>query len=71
MSDESRAARRYFAMTLVRIAGAAGAVFGLILIGRAHETLPKAIGMLIVLSAVLMIAIVPRALAHRWRSPVE
>lgn len=71
MTDKSQAARRYFAMTLVRIAGAAGAVFGLILIGRAHAMLPKAIGVLIVLSALLMIATVPRALAHRWRTPPE
>ena len=69
MTDEALAARRYFAMTLVRITGAAGAVFGLVLIGRAHDTIPKLIGALIVLSAVLMIATVPRALAHRWRSP--
>ena len=69
MSDEALARRRYFLITLVRIAGAAGAVFGLVLIGRAHELAPKVVGVLIVLAAVFMIATVPRALAHRWRTP--
>lgn len=56
-------------MTLTRIAGAGGAIFGLVLIGRAHGLGPKALGIAIVLSALLMIATVPRALAHRWRTP--
>jgi len=53
----------------VRLAGVAGALLGLILIARAHELGPKILGTAIVLSAMAMIAIVPRSLAHRWRSP--
>lgn len=63
------ARRRWLMLTLVRLAGSAGAVFGLVLIGRAHAPGPQALGVAIVLSGLLMIATVPRALAHRWRTP--
>jgi len=64
-------AARYFAMVGTRIAGAAGAVLGLILIARADAVVPKVIGTALVLSALLMMAVVPRALARRWRTPPE
>ena len=64
-------AARYFAMVGTRIAGAAGAVLGLILIARATTLPPKVIGTALVLSALLMMAVVPRALARRWRTPPE
>ncbi len=64
-------AARYFAMVGTRIAGAAGAVLGLILIARATTLAPKVIGTALVLSALLMMAVVPRALARRWRTPPE
>ena len=70
MSDDL-ARRRWLAITLTRIAGTAGAVFGLILAGRATTLPPQLLGIGIVLSALLMIAIVPRALAHRWRTPPD
>ncbi len=60
--------RRWLTMTLTRLAGSTGAVFGLVLLGRAHTVGPKLLGAAIVLSALLMIAIVPRAMARRWRS---
>jgi hypothetical protein len=60
---------RYLAITLTRLAGAAGALLGLVLIARADAPIPKVIGTALVLSALLMIAIVPRALAQRWRTP--
>ena len=68
MSDE-QAHRRWLAITLTRLAGTAGAVFGLVLTGRATTLAPQLLGIGIVLSALLMIAVVPRALARRWRSP--
>lgn len=72
MTDPDTIARnRYFALAGTRLAGAAGAILGLVLIARAHATLPKAIGTALVLSALLMIAIVPRSLARRWRTPPE
>jgi len=70
MTDaETIARKRWLAITLTRIAGSAGAVFGLILIARAHTLGPKILGTAIVLSALAMMAIVPRALAERWRTP--
>jgi hypothetical protein len=64
-------AGRYFTMVAARIAGAAGAVLGLILIARATTLPPKVIGTALVLSALLMMAVVPRALARRWRTPPQ
>ena len=70
MSDPDATARnRYFALAGTRLAGVAGALLGLVLIARADTLAPKLIGTALVLSAMLMIAIVPRALARRWRSP--
>lgn len=63
------ARRRWLALVFARLAGTAGAVFGLVLVGRAHALGPKLLGVAIVLSALLMIATVPRALVRRWRSP--
>lgn len=62
---------RYLAMTVTRVAGAAGAMLGLVLIARAQATGPKILGTAIVLSAMLMIAVVPRAMARRWRTPPQ
>ena len=71
MSDYATARNRYFALAGVRLAAVAGAVLGLILIARATDWTPKLIGTGIVLSAMWMMAVVPRALAHRWRTPPE
>lgn len=72
MSDPDTTARtRYFALVAVRLIGTAGAVFGLVLLARATETIDKLLGAAIVLAALAMIAIVPRSLAHRWRTPPE
>lgn len=71
MSDDRTARNRYFMIVGARLAGVAGAVLGLVLIGRAQTTEPKVVGTALVLAALLMIAIVPRALARRWRTPPE
>lgn len=65
------ARNRYFMMSATRLAGAGGAVFGVILLGRAHTLGPQLLGVAIVLSALTMMALVPRALAARWRTPPE
>ena len=70
MTDPDLLARkRYYTMMAVELAGVAGAVFGLVLIGRSVGTVPRVIGAAIVISALLMIASVPRAMARRWRTP--
>lgn len=69
MIDDALARRRWLTLVLIRLVGAADAVFGLVLIGRATELVPKLLGVAIVLSALLLIAILPRALAQRWRTP--
>lgn len=71
MTDDTVAMRRYFIMTGVRLAGVAGAVLGLILIGRATSLAPKLIGTALVIAALAMIAVVPPSLARRWRSPPD
>jgi len=72
MTDPQTTARnRWLAMTLTRIAGSAGAIFGVVLLGRAQTLGPKILGVAIVLSALVMIATVPRSLARRWRTPPE
>ncbi|CAN5863182.1 hypothetical protein U1769_23420 [Sphingomonas sp. ZT3P38] len=68
---DTTARNRWLALTLTRIAGSAGAIFGVVLIGRAQTIGPKILGVAIVLSALAMIATVPRALARRWRTPPE
>ncbi len=69
--SDATARNRYFAMTAARIAGAIGAVFGVVLLGRADDMAGKLLGVAIVLAALYMIATVPRALARRWRTPPE
>ena len=69
MSGQDPAAGRWAIVATVRIAAAAGAVFGLVLAARAVTWGPKVLGIAIILSALFMMAVVPRALVERWRSP--
>ncbi len=69
MTDDVLARRRWLTLVAIRIAGSAGAVFGVVLLGRATRWPDQALGIAIVLSALGMIAIVPRSLARQWRSP--
>jgi hypothetical protein len=68
---EGVAQRRWLALVGIRLAGVAGAVLGMVLAARAYELLPKLIGIALVLTALVVIAVVPASLAHRWRSPPE
>lgn len=63
------ARRRWLALVVTRIVGVAGAVLGLVLAARAATLGPKLLGVAIVLAALVVIAVVPASLAHRWRSP--
>lgn len=69
--EESLARNRYYAMVGVNILATAGAVFGLVVAGRAHGWELRVLGGAIVLAALYMMAVVPKAMAHRWRTPPE
>lgn len=66
-SDPART--RYFIIVATRLIGVAGAVFGVVLIGRANQLYPQLVGTGLVLAALAVIAWVPRSLARRWRTP--
>lgn len=65
------ARNRWLAIVATRLVGTAGAVFGVVLLGRAETLGPKVLGFAIVLAALAMMAIVPRSLARKWRTPPE
>ncbi len=56
-------------MAGVRLAGAAGAVLGVILIARAPDLGTRILGTALVIAALAFMATVPLSLARRWRSP--
>ncbi|WP_326524884.1 hypothetical protein [Sphingomonas sp.] len=66
--DDALARKRWFALVATRLAATAGAVLGVILIARATDWPDKALGVAIVLAAIYLMAVVPLALARRWRS---
>lgn len=66
---EDPARNRYFLMVLAQIGAVAGAVFGLVILGKADTMWMRLLGAAILLSGLYCIAVVPRALARRWRTP--
>ncbi len=60
---------RWLVLVLVRLVTAMGAVLGVLLLARGEELGRKLLGGGIVIAALWTMAIVPRALARRWRSP--
>ncbi|PCD01829.1 hypothetical protein COC42_16305 [Sphingomonas spermidinifaciens] len=56
-------------MTLARIVPVAGALFGLVIMGRATQLPQQILGLAIVLAALWVMATLPRALARKWRTP--
>lgn len=72
MADPDTLARnRYLAIVASRLVAAAGAVFGLVLLSRGISIGQKVLGTAIVISAMIVMAVVPAALARRWRTPPE
>ena len=67
--SDGEAKRRWAIITVVRIAGAAGAVMGVILLARAPTLPPRVIGGAWTLASLWMMGIVPAALARKWRTP--
>ncbi|WP_294264256.1 hypothetical protein [uncultured Sphingomonas sp.] len=60
---------RYYLMVLARIVPVCGALFGLVIMGRAHQLPQQILGLAIVLAALWVVATLPRSLARRWRTP--
>ncbi|PKP93110.1 MAG: hypothetical protein CVT77_06800 [Alphaproteobacteria bacterium HGW-Alphaproteobacteria-16] len=69
--SEDPARNRYFLMVLAQIVAVAGAVFGLVIIGWSEAMELKLLGAAILLSGLYCVAVVPRALARRWRTPPQ
>ncbi|QIG81142.1 hypothetical protein [Stakelama tenebrarum] len=70
MNESDKLARnRYFAMVAVQIVATVGAVFGLILAGRATSWELTMLGGAILLSGLYVMVVVPKAMARRWRTP--
>jgi len=70
-NPETTARNRYLLIAATRIVGSLGAILGIILLARAHGWPGKILGVAIVLAAMYMMATVPAALAHRWRTPPQ
>lgn len=70
MTDDP-ARGRYYLMVGVQIVAVAGAVFGLVLLGRASGWVQTILGGAILLSGLYVMAVVPRAMARKWRTPPE
>ena len=70
MTDADRLAqKRYYLMTGVNLAAAAGAVLGLLIAGRSHTTEHTLLGGALILASLYVMAVVPRAMARKWKTP--
>lgn len=70
MNDADRLARkRYYLIMAVNLIATAGAVLGLLVAGRSNVWETSVLGGAILLSALYVMAVVPRAMARRWRTP--
>jgi NO-binding membrane sensor protein with MHYT domain len=67
--SENVARNRYFAMVGVQLIAVIGAVFGLVLAGRATSWEQSLLGGAILLAGLYVMAVVPRAMARKWRTP--
>lgn len=69
--SDSQARNRYYMMMAVNLVAVAGAIFGLVLAGRSNAWGQTVLGGAIIISALYMMAVVPRAMARKWRTPPE
>ncbi|KGB52095.1 hypothetical protein OVY29_12500 [Sphingopyxis sp. SE2] len=74
-ADDALAKKRFFALNLMRLMGAAFVAIGFILIGGgftfAGQPADRWIGAAIVLVGAFDFAVMPLLLARRWRSPKD
>lgn len=66
---DTLARNRYYAMAGVNLIAAFGAVLGLLIAGRSQSWEMSVLGGAIILASLYMMAVVPRAMARRWRTP--
>jgi hypothetical protein len=69
--EDALARRRYFYMTGVNLIATMGAIFGLLVAGRSDALAGQLLGGAILLSGLYVMAVVPRAMARKWRTPPE
>jgi hypothetical protein len=70
MTDADRLAqKRYYMMAGVNLAAAAGAVLGLLIAGRSQTTEHTLLGGALILASLYVMAVVPRAMARKWKTP--
>ena len=69
--EDALARRRYYYMAGVNLIATAGAIFGLVIAGRGTTTYTTVLGGAIIVSALYVMAVVPRAMARKWRTPPE
>ena len=70
MTPEVDPARnRFFTIALSRIAGVAVALVGIVIMGRAVAYEWRIAGLSVALLGLTLMALGPRALARRWRTP--
>ena len=69
MTEPDPARSRYFTIALSRMAGVCVALIGIVIIGRAVAYEWRIAGLSIALFGLTLMALVPRALARRWRTP--
>ncbi|WHU02677.1 MULTISPECIES: hypothetical protein [unclassified Sphingomonas] len=68
---EQLARKRYYMIVALNMLGTAGAVLGLLIAGRAQNYGVTVFGGAILLASLYFMAVVPRFLARRWKTPVE
>ncbi|MBC9034859.1 hypothetical protein IAG41_20910 [Sphingomonas sp. JC676] len=72
MTEEDRLARnRYYIIAGTNLVATAGAVLGLLIAGRSVTTEYTVLGGALLLASLYMMAVVPRWLARRWRTPPQ
>ncbi|HEX8302944.1 hypothetical protein [Sphingomonas sp.] len=70
MTDAERLAqKRYYLIQGVNIGACAGAVLGLLIAGRSVTTVHTMLGGALILASLYVMAVVPRAMAKRWKTP--
>lgn len=68
---DAQARNRFFALALLRLAGAVMVMFGIVIVAGNRDWGPVWAGYALVVLGFLDLALLPRMLARRWRTPPE